>query len=401
MTQPIHLRAEGLTPVLAVSDGDELLDMLDRVMLGRRMVPVSGPSPDDLIIRIERDSRGWASSVEEGQPAIQYRDAVAAACGIVAALYKQHTLIDRQSLILHAAGVRIGGGLVLITGPYRAGKTVVTTACAAAGLQVFSDDIIPLDPVSLNAVAPGLAIRLRLPLPETLDPATRGFISAHSIAESARYVYVAPPPDRLATGGVQAPIHGVVTLRRIEHAPGDTPPGLERLTPGDALAETIRRNFARETGAGRILDAFDSIVERSPCLALTYSRAEDAAAMLRRAFEGAMPEIPQVATTTPPRRKRSRRILTSGTRLTRTPGVGVRERGEHAFLTDPQEFVIFNLNAVGLGVWRALEQPTSFEALTGLFAAAFPDQAPEDIAADLSAVLRDLAAARLVQVDSG
>ncbi|MFQ5566760.1 MAG: PqqD family peptide modification chaperone, partial [Paracoccaceae bacterium] len=313
------------------------------------------------------------------------------------ALYKAHTLTDREGLFLHAAGVRIGNGLVLLSGHYRAGKSVVTTACAAAGLQVFSDDIIPLDPDGRIARAPGLAIRLRLPLPEGLAPETRDFVATHRIASSKRYVYIRPPADRLAERDTAAPIRAVVSLRRGE----DAPARLTRLSAGDALSETIRRNFARETPAGRILDSFDGLVAEVPCLELTYGRAEDAAALLRDTFEGPVPEFegerqPRIYSAG----KRSGRApLADDAMIHRDPGAEARERGGQAFLTDAEETVIFQLNATGTALWRLLEQPTDFGEIVATFAAAFPIRDPEALASDLSRLIRDLAASGLVRIE--
>jgi hypothetical protein len=287
---------------------------------------------------------------------------------------------------------------VLLSGHYRAGKSVVTTACAAAGLQVFSDDIIPLDPGGRIARAPGLAIRLRLPLPDGMAPRTRDFVEAHRIASSEHYAYIRPPPDRLARRGEAAPVRAVVSLRRAE----GTPARLSRLAPGDALSETIRRNFARETPAGRILDAFDGLTGEVPCLGLSYGRAEDAAALLSDAFEGALPafDAETQAKTSPVKDRSPSTPLADDAMIHRHPGAAARERGGQAFLTDTEEAVIFHLNATGTALWRLLEQPTPFGELAAIFAAGFPDRDAEALASDLSRLIRDLAANGLVRIEA-
>ena len=45
-----------------------------------------------------------------------------------------------KALIVHAAGVQIGGGGLLLAGPSGAGKTTIARICAAAGHAVLSDD---------------------------------------------------------------------------------------------------------------------------------------------------------------------------------------------------------------------------------------------------------------------
>ncbi|MHA1528700.1 MAG: PqqD family peptide modification chaperone [Alphaproteobacteria bacterium] len=391
-------RAEGLDPLVAIADDGRLMATLGEVMLGWNIVPAGDDLPaGEAAIRIEQGARGWTCSGETYDKPVTYADPVATACSLIAGLYKAHTLTDREGLFLHAAGVRIGAGLVLLTGHYRAGKSVVTTACAAAGLQVFSDDIIPLDPGGRVARAPGLAIRLRLPLPDGMAPGTRDFVATHRIASSERYAYIRPPPDCLAERGEAAPIRAVVSLHRTEGAPVR----LSRLAPGDALSETIRRNFARETPAGRILDAFDGLVAEVPCLRLSYDRAEDAAALLRDAFEGALPNLDAELPAHPSsgKKRRPAKLIADGTVIHRRPGADARERGDQAFLTDAEEEVIFHLNATGTALWRLLEQPTPFGELAAIFAAGFPDRDAGALASDLSRLIRDLAASGLVRIE--
>ena len=85
----------------------------------------------------------------------------------------------------------------------------------------------------------------------------------------------------------------------------------------------------------------------------------------------------------------------------RHPGTQARERGGQAFLTDAGEAVIFHLNPTGTALWRLLEQPAAFGELTAIFAAGFPDRDPIGLAADLSALIRDLAASGLVRIEAG
>lgn len=392
-------RAEGLDPLVAISDDGPLLATLGEVMLGWNIVPAGEASQGgEAVIRIEQGAKGWTCSGATYDKPVTYADPVATACSLIAHLYKAHTLIDREGLLLHAAGVLIGAGVVLLSGHYRAGKSVVTTACAAAGLQVFSDDIIPLDPGGRIARAPGLAIRLRLPLPEGLAPGTRDFIKTHRIASSKRYAYIRPPPDRLARRGEAAPVRAVVSLRRAE----DTPARLSRLAPGDALSETIRRNFARETPAGRILDAFDRLIAEVPCLRLSYDRAEDAVALLRDAFEGALPGFgaEMQAETLSVKDRPPTTPLADDAMIHRDPAAEARERGGQAFLTDAEETVIFHLNATGTALWRLLDKPAAFGELAAIFAAGFPDRDAEALASDLSRLIRDLAASGLVRIEA-
>lgn len=389
-------RAEGLAPLVAIADGGELLRVLAQVMLGWKMVRVGAAAADPAApVRIEHGPHGWHCTGVTFEKPVTFGDPVATACALLAALYKAQTFEDDRSLILHAGGVRIGEGLVLLAGHYKAGKTVFATACAAAGMQVFSDDIIPLNPSGSLAEAPGLGIRLRLPLPGNLQPETRTYIAAHQAVGSDRYAYIRPPRAQLARRGETAPIAGVVSLRRVDEGPAR----MTRLPAADALSETILRNFARETNARVILDTLDAVVSSVPCLALTYACAEEGVALLRETFARGADEVVDVQ---PPRgqssKKRRAGTLVSHLRIARAPGVSERRRGEQAFLTDAEGLVIFNLNATGSAVWHALAAPAAFGELVATFEAAFPDNDPVEIAADLSALIGRLAHAGLVSL---
>ena len=48
-----------------------------------------------------------------------------------------------------------------------------------------------------------------------------------------------------------------------------------------------------------------------------------------------------------------------------------------------------------------LEQPASFGEIAAIFAAGFPDRDPEALTADLSRLIRNLAASGLVRIEPG
>lgn len=395
-------RAGDLVPLVEIEDDGPVVDALNRVTVGWRMERASPPDPlpDDFpLIHVRREPGGWRCWGTEFPSPVTYEDLASVACAVLATLYKAHTLVNLENLVLHAAGVRVGEGLVLITGHYRAGKTIVTAAAAAAGLQVFSDDIIPLAEDARTALAPGLAMRPRLPLPEVLASDTRAFIERWRILEGPNYLYVRPPGERLAPRGVRAPVAGIVTLRRSEDP--DTPARLTRLGPGDALAEAIRRNFARRIPAGRILDSLDALIASVPSFALSYGRAEEAVALIADVFGGArsIPEIAEDAPSFLPADGRAARPLSARALVRRVEGIVERERGGQAFLADPDEEVIFALNPTGSALWRLIDEPLSFEEIVAVFAAAFPDQDPAEIATDLSGLIRALAIDGLVVIE--
>lgn len=399
----VAYRAGALKPVISISGDGGIEAALGRILAGWGLAPVAPDAVQDAPrLVVEQVADGWLCSGEAFGETVTYRDPVATGCGIVAALFKAQTFADRQGLCLHAAGVRFGDGAVLLTGAYRSGKSVLTAACAAAGRQVFSDDIVPLVHGATAVRAPGLALRLRLPLPEGLGATVR-FVQEHAAIESSRYIYVRPPEALLARHGAEAPIRGLVAIERRQEGPAR----IARMAPADALGEVIRRNFAQDVPARRIVDTLDRLVTGTPCLRLVYADAGEAASLMQRVFAGAehVPEMPSQAAPAPSRRRkaaaRASILVPDAAMLGRHPGAGMRERGGELFLTDPDDLAIHGLNATGAAVWRLIEDPVPFGEIVETFAAAFPDLAREDLRNDLAALALDLVAKGLARLEEG
>ena len=396
-----------LTPIVSIAGSGRLEAALDRIMIGWRLEPAPAPAlaqDGALSLHVEERPEGWRCSGAGFEEPVTYGDPVSAACGLIAGLFKAHTFGDPDGLCLHAAGVRFGEGIVLLTGDYRAGKSLLTAACCAAGAQVYSDDIIPLVPGQPVARAPGLGLRLRLPLPESLDAGTRSFLAEHSAVEGDRYLYVRPPETRLAPYGSEGLIRAIVSIERTAGASAR----LARLAPGDALAEMIRRNFAREIPARRIIDALDRLVTGVPILRLSYADAAGAAALMQRVFSGGMkvaeadgsaPGLPARSARGRQARGRPAAAIPEGSPVRRSPGVGMHERGGEVFLTDPEDMAIYSMNATGAALWRLIEDPIPFAEIVETFSAAFPDRSRRALSGDLAGLILDLVAKGLVRLD--
>jgi hypothetical protein len=84
------------------------------------------------------------------------------------------------------------------------------------------------------------------------------------------------------------------------------------------------------------------------------------------------------------------------TRLRRRPDIAVTALDDSTFLVDPRSQAIFHLDALGGGVWAALEEPSTRDELVMLLADAFPGIPRETIARDLDALLAELDARDLL-----
>ncbi|HYM31368.1 MAG TPA: PqqD family protein [Candidatus Cybelea sp.] len=66
------------------------------------------------------------------------------------------------------------------------------------------------------------------------------------------------------------------------------------------------------------------------------------------------------------------------------------------YLVVPETQDIHHLDPIAAGVWRLLAEPASAAAISDVLAAAFPDQPPASIAADVEEALRRLSEAGLI-----
>jgi hypothetical protein len=225
----------------------------------------------------------WRVSATTLDRDIWFGDPVSAACSVVANIMNARMQSERDLLCLHAAAVEVSGGLVVMPCRYRAGKSLLTAAFAATGHRVFNDDVVLLDPENGDAVAPGIAVRVRLPLPAGLDAATRDFLENCPGPRGTHYRYLGPANGVVAQLGERARIRGFVLLDRRDSGPAE----LTRIAPGTLLRQLIWQNFARCGSAERILETLASLAEGSECLQLRYSDLAQARSLLLSHFSGA------------------------------------------------------------------------------------------------------------------
>jgi hypothetical protein len=181
---------------------------------------------------------------------------------------------------LHCAGVRIGGGVVIFPSDQRAGKSVLSMQFAQRGHELFGDDVVAIEPKSLNAYALGLLPRLRVPFPENLGGGFRAFVAARPGPENHQYRYVGLRGAEHAPLGRTAPITGFVLLERMESGPAV----LEPVSQGETLARLIRKNFATNMPVTQIFERLKSLTGVAQRWRLRYSDGDSAIAALRERF---------------------------------------------------------------------------------------------------------------------
>ena len=179
---------EGLSDVVEIVNCDQLLKHFPIIFPGWRIHPIALASEPPVLSLVGK-ADGYHLSGSFVDETVVRRDEADVLCGFVAELLRATVLNNDHQLCLHGASVVINGRLVVFPSVYRAGKSVLSACLSASGKTLFGDDVLPIDLQSGEGIAPGLALRLRLPLPDNLTSAERGFINSRLYLKGKRYGY--------------------------------------------------------------------------------------------------------------------------------------------------------------------------------------------------------------------
>ena len=248
-----------------------------------REIPAAGaPGP---AIRIRKTRRGYQRvSRRLSKPSLCRakirRGKVAAICGFHYEFVGWFAEENPELLYVHCAAAEFDGGLVVFPSTWRAGKSILSVQLAAAGARVFCDDVLPIGGSNNFGMALGILPRLRLPMPEGLDPGFRDFLRHRRGPRDSHHLYVSLTDDELAPFGTQAPVRGIVMLQRDPEAN----PELVPEEKSETLRQVISQNFALEAPALEILDRLQAITAEADCFTLRYANGEQAMRLLQAAF---------------------------------------------------------------------------------------------------------------------
>ena len=386
----LRLYFDHLDQPVELVDCAEIAEQLAAVLQGWRFT-ITGES-DGLtpVITIVGIGQGYRYSARWSSGATRYRHGGDVVCAALADLFRAEAAMQSPRLCLHGSAAEFAGKLVVFPSPYRAGKSTLSAALAAAGVRLFADDVLPIDAAAGDqGMAPGVQPRLRRPLPDDASAEFRRFVAGRSGLSSERYLYLDLTRDELAPRGSLAPIGGFVLLERAPASASE----LVAIGKAEVLRQVIWQNFARNGDARDILERLDAIVDQAACFKLRYARAEDAAAALKDGFAswtrpaGAVPPVPAAATADASHVPAQYR---------RHPQVVEKVVDQDLFLVSQDRRAIFHLNPVGVAVWRLLGDRLGLDQIVELVHAAFPEVGRADIRRDIANLLDTLVAKRLV-----
>ncbi len=392
------LAFEGISRPIALIGSEDLVECFSAVLRGWRFPEFPSSQAPAPVITIRKTAKGYSLHSPWRPSPTHYRDRVDAVCSFTVDLIRAYIADDPSLLCLHCAAAVFAGKLVIMPNRYRAGKSTLSANLAAAGVRLFADDVLPIKERENKGMAPGIAPRLRLPLPDGASASFHDYVHSRWGLANERYLYLDLNGDELASLGAEAPIGGFVLLHRDPKAR----PALLPTSKSKMLRRVILQNFAREVQAVDILGRLHALVADTQCFTLHYSDGEQAVAVLKEAF-GHWPSRPRSER---PSRAASPAVGALGKgdgflkpRFKRNPKVVETAVDHNVFLVNPDNQAIHQLNAIGAALWRLLAEPIGVEQAVGILHEAFPDVSKAQIERDVAALVADLAGRGLL-IDS-
>lgn len=300
----------------------------------------------------------------------------AAVCALIADLALGFCESLPGGMGLHCGAVRLGQGpLLLLAGPRRAGKsTLIARLAREETAKIFCDDVLPITAQG-DALALGLAPRIRLPAAPALGHVT-------PLLADDRYAYLRPRNP--AAHGTRARPKVLVALDR---RPGSGAPRLHQLPPDAAIRLILQQTLTLADTPAAALAQAEALLHGMTCVTLRYDALEPATALLGAAFGGTTALPPDLLPPLPSAALASGANLPLDLPLQRHPEVHLRHFGQSLFLWHPDTPMLWHLNPLAQAIWALLETDQTTSSLVGLLCEAFPHIPPDQIATDVAAFL--------------
>lgn len=233
-------------------------------------------------VRIAAAAPGYAVTERRGREVLEtfYPTAPHAMGAFTGALIAAALRQTRDTISLHAGAACFSRGAVVVLGPSMAGKSSVALHMAANDGRLLGDDSVAI--ADDRALSFGLAPKLRLPLPADAGRLFIRFAGARIRRTQSGIAHLHLRRGEAARFGQDAPLRGIVILKRGEE-------GAPRLLPAERSATMralVTHGFAPQFGAAALVTRLAALASRTPAYTLEFSRSREAARALRRLVEG-------------------------------------------------------------------------------------------------------------------
>ncbi|HUG61083.1 MAG TPA: PqqD family peptide modification chaperone [Methylomirabilota bacterium] len=398
------IRCNALDGAILFHNANPVLECLRTVTRGWGLSPVEDAAP---CITVSRRGRGYAI-MERGADADREQTVVGAVCTLVMIVLNRIARGQERRIFLHAAAVSLDGRAVVFPATNRAGKSTLVAAAAFAGHTVIADDILSIgdtDGGGLAVFGPGVAPRLRLPVPPSLGDAFAEAADRLAGPQDRRYRYLNLPEAAVAALDDPHEISAFAMLQCVEE---EVPPSLFRVDPGLATQTLLAQTLGVAAPPRALIDWVGDLATATPAILIRYRDPADAVTLLRNVLADTNAALRDAPTATPPPPGRpiapAREASVErhpATPLVRRPEIERHERNSHPFLLDPNSGAIFGLDPLGDCIWDLLAEPIAAREIVETVAAVFPGNPREEIERGIVDFLARLRAARLVSVVHG
>jgi hypothetical protein len=244
-----------------------------------------GPEPDIDIVE-QGDRRFLVALTGPGGNRIIHEDAFNAANGLAGALVAAYVARQPDVMCLHAASVRLSGGITVLLGDSLAGKTSIALQIAAAGYRLFGDDRLAVHLAGKGPPAGeglGLMPKVRLPLPQDCGSRFAEYVEAFTEIQGDDAAYLKLWEGEAAAFGEKSPLATLVILDRVEDAAATiTPAGR-----AECVKSLLANCFAPHIDSTALVQALERLSACIPGLILRYSSSREAASLLRTHLKSA------------------------------------------------------------------------------------------------------------------
>ncbi|MFT6753443.1 MAG: hypothetical protein ACJA2O_003638 [Candidatus Azotimanducaceae bacterium] len=381
MSEPLYLYFEGLNDPLRLVGCEHLIEHFS--VLFPEWNYFVGKSHETPIISVEYQLEKYRLSTSWPSEAKCYVDEVDILCALIAKLLTAQSFNDSESLYLHAASVVINGRLIVFPSQYRAGKSFLTACMSAAGYLYFCDDVFPLALDKCKGRSPGIAPRLRMPIPDTTDAKSKHYIESHIALCGERYAYLDIDTKLRVARNELIDIGAFVLLDRRDGVCAQ----LEELPAAVILQQLIKQNFSREIEGSLILSVLSKAISQAQCIKISYDRADDAIRLLQEHFSS-WPSPSEAFELT------SNTVELQGGKadncFVQKEGVQKISIEGESFLVSPDEKGVYHLDLIGSGIWELLVEQTSQDTIVSILTAAFPQIKSATIEKDVTTIISNL-----------
>ena len=270
-------RACDCTFVFRCAD-EEIVALLECVFGGLRVAPASATS--GRVIRrcsIERLPLGEGFRVSDGHASILLEDEDTLLFHIDQSVILALQLAREDLFFLHAAVVALDGRAAVLSAESGTGKSTLTLAMLAKGLEYMSDELAPIDlqRLTVRPYPHALCLKGLPPSPHALPPATQ---------EIGRRFHLSATSMPRVNRTEALPIAMFVFLQRGEAATSQLHP----ITPATAAVRLMSQGLNLLAHGGEGLDAAVALGQHVPCFDLDISSLEHASEAIKESLAGAV-----------------------------------------------------------------------------------------------------------------